>query len=74
VERLAPESRDVGEEDIYGERVEEIEERVGWLRELEEMQRGKLRCAVILGPPGQGSVAAEGLGGQHWRRSGAIRC
>jgi len=55
-ERLSPEARDMGEEDIYGERVEEVEERVAWERELEGMRGGRPRCAVILGPPGQGKT------------------
>ena len=55
-EQSSPEAREIGEQDIYGECMQEEEERVSWEREMEEMRRGKPRCAVILGPPGQGKT------------------
>ena len=55
-ERFGPESLDVGEEVLNGERVREWERRVSWREERDKLRNSPERFAVILGAPGTGKT------------------
>jgi len=61
---------EIGEESIYGEHLEEDERRVAWKAECAGMGHGQNRCAVVLGPPGQGKTQLALMTAQELAREG----
>jgi hypothetical protein len=54
-EELGPESLEIDETNVYGERFQEMQERIPWQRELYQLD-SVARASIIVGPPGQGKT------------------
>jgi hypothetical protein len=71
---MGAESRDIGEEeDVYAEDSAEKKRREPWQQERQKLHSGVLRCAVILGAPGQGKTMLRNMTARQLAQSAATK-